>query len=165
MTVTWECKRYRPVVCTVIQNFAPSPPVGPTHMPRTSRWPSRLIPIATRPVGDFAVTDLDHDRLWRQEGLRVPYRKGKKPLRGNGHVGHFCPVQPNVLWAMDFQFDQTTDARTLKLFNFIDEYTRECPVIVVERSINGDLVVATLDRLAEYAKRWHEPQQPQPQLS
>ena len=49
-------------------------------------------------------------RLWRQEGLRVPYRKRKKPLRGNGHVGQFCPIQPNVLWAMDFQFDQTTDA-------------------------------------------------------
>jgi putative transposase len=87
-------------------------------------------------------------RLWREEGLRVPYRKRKKPLRGNGHVGAFCPIRPNVLWAMDFQFDQTTDARMLKLFNIIDEYTRECPAIVVERSINADMVVATLDRLA-----------------
>jgi len=128
------------------------------------RWGWRRAAVQARQEG-WRVNNKRIRRLWRQEGLRVPYRKGKKPLRGNGHVGHFCPVQPNVLWAMDFQFDQTTDARTLKLFNVIDEYTRECPVIVVERSINGDLVVATLDRLAEYAKRWHEPQQPQPQLS
>ena len=30
----------------------------------------------------------------------------------------------------------------------IDEFTRECPAIVVERSIDADAVVAILDRLA-----------------
>ena len=60
----------------------------------------------------------------------------------------FCPIRPNVLWALDFQFDQTADARTLKLLNVIDEYTRECPAIVVDRNIDADKVVATLDRIA-----------------
>lgn len=63
------------------------------------------------------------------------------------HVGGFCPIQPNVLWALDFQFDQTADAQTLKLLNVIDEHTRECPAIVVDRSIDADKVVATLERL------------------
>jgi putative transposase len=57
-------------------------------------------------------------------------------------------IRPNVLWALDFQFDQTSDARTLKLLNVIDEFTRECPAIVVERSIDADGVVATLDKIA-----------------
>ena len=35
----------------------------------------------------------------------------------------------------------------MKLLNVIDEFTRECPAIVVERSIDADRVVATLDRL------------------
>jgi hypothetical protein len=36
-----------------------------------------------------------------------------------------CPIAPNVVRTMDFQFDQTADGRTLKLLNVIDEYTRE----------------------------------------
>ncbi len=56
-------------------------------------------------------------------------------------------VVPNALWAMDFQFDTTTDGRTIKLLNIIDEYTRETLAIVVDRSIDADKVVATLERL------------------
>ena len=88
-------------------------------------------------------------RLWRAEGLKVPYRRRKKPHRGLGvAVGPMCPIRPNVLWALDFQFDTTVDGRTLKLLNVVDEFTRECPAIVVDRSINADRVVATLDRIA-----------------
>ena len=51
-------------------------------------------------------------RLWRAEGLKVPYRKRKRPLRGIGvAMGAMCPIRPNVLWALDFQFDQTTDGQ------------------------------------------------------
>lgn len=63
-------------------------------------------------------------------------------------VGAMCPIRPNALWALDFQFDVTADGRTLKLLNIVDEYTRECPAIVVDRHIDADRVVATLDRLA-----------------
>jgi len=89
-------------------------------------------------------------RLWRDEGLRVPYRKKKRPLRGIGvPVGQMCPIQPNVIWAMDFQFDQTRDGRLLKLLNVIDEYTRECLSIDVSRNIDADKVVTCLERLAQ----------------
>lgn len=91
-------------------------------------------------------------RLWRAEGLKVAYRKRKRPPNGVGtHVGAMCPIRPNVIWALDFQFDQTADTRPVKCLNVIDEFTRECPAIVVERSIDADRVVATLERLA--AKR------------
>jgi transposase InsO family protein len=59
-----------------------------------------------------------------------------------------CPIAPNVIWALDFQFDQTSDGRILKLLNVIDEYSRECLAIDVERSIDADGVVRCLDRLA-----------------
>jgi putative transposase len=96
----------------------------------------------------WQVNDKRIRRLWRDEGLKVPYKRRKKRLTGVGaHVGAMCPIRPNVLWAMDFQFDVTVDGRTLKLLNVIDEFTRECPAIVVDRSIDADAVVATLDRL------------------
>jgi putative transposase len=88
-------------------------------------------------------------RLWRAEGLRVAYRKRKRRLRGIGApVGAMCPIAPTVVWALDFQFDQTADGRMLKLLNVIDEYTRECLAIEVDRSIDADAVVACLDQLA-----------------
>jgi hypothetical protein len=39
--------RLRSSVSTLIQNLAPSPAPGPTPMRSTSRWPSRLTPMAT----------------------------------------------------------------------------------------------------------------------
>ena len=112
------------------------------------RWGWRRAARAARDAG-WAVNDKRIHRLWRAEGLRVPYRKRKKPLRGIGtNVGAFCPIRPNVVWALDFQFDQTADGRVLKLLNVIDEFTREALAIDVDRSIDADAVVRCLDRLA-----------------
>jgi putative transposase len=58
------------------------------------------------------------------------------------------PIHPNVIWAMDFQFDTTADGRTVKLLNVIDELTREALAIEADRSIDADGVVDVLDRLA-----------------
>ena len=87
-------------------------------------------------------------RLWREEGLRVPTKQRKKRLTGVGtHVGAMSPIAPNALWALDFQFDATIDGHQVKLLNIIDEYTRECLAIVVDRSIDAHRVVGTLARL------------------
>lgn len=95
-------------------------------------------------------------RLWRDEGLQVPTKKRKHPLRGIGvHVGAMCPIAPDALWALDFQFDHTIDGRQVKMLNVIDEYTRECLEIRVEHSIDADQVVATLEAIT--ARRGRAP--------
>jgi putative transposase len=114
---------------------------------RRPRWSWRRAAKAARREG-LVVNDKRIQRLWRDEGSKVPYRKRKKPLRGIGSaVAAMCPIAPNALW-LDFQFDVTGDGRTPKRLNIVDEYTRECPAIVVARPIDADLVVATLDRIA-----------------
>ena len=114
---------------------------------RRPRWGWRRAATAARKAG-WAVNNKRIHRLWRAGGLRVPYRKKKRPLRGIGvAVGAMSPIRPNVVWALDFVFDQTADGRMLKLLNVIDEYTRECLAIDVERSIDADAVVACLERL------------------
>jgi putative transposase len=85
-------------------------------------------------------------RLWREEGLKVPSVKAHKHVVKHGSpIGAMCPIAPNVIWAADFQFDTTTDTRPFKVFNLIDEYTREVPIMHVERSIKAIDVVACLD--------------------
>ena len=101
------------------------------------RWGWRRAAKAARRDG-WRVNDKRIQRLWREEGLRVPYRKRKKPLRGVGAtVGAMCLIAPNALWARDSQFDTTADNRTLKLLNIVDEFTRECLTIDVARSIDA----------------------------
>lgn len=52
------------------------------------------------------------------------------------------------MWAVDFQFDSTTDGRRIKIGSIIDEHTRECLSRMVERNITGEDLIAELDRLA-----------------
>ena len=43
--------------------------------------------------------------------------------------------------------DATEDGRRLKMMPVVDEYSRECLALEVERSITSEEVVKTLDRL------------------
>ena len=88
-------------------------------------------------------------RLWREEGLRVPVKRRKRQRLGDSAVPavRLRAERPNHVWALDFQFDQTADGRVLKLLNIVDEHTREALAIVAARSITADATAATLDRI------------------
>jgi len=88
-------------------------------------------------------------RLWREEGLRVPARRRKRMrLRASTtSARHLRAERRNQVWALDFQFDTTVDGRILKLLHVVDEHTREALAIVVARRIDADRTVAALDRL------------------
>ena len=89
-------------------------------------------------------------RLCRDEGLRVLKKAKKRSRVGVSTISgtRLRATHPNHVWAIDFQFDQTTDLRTLKLLNITDEFTKEALTIDVRRSITADDTVAVLDRLA-----------------
>jgi transposase InsO family protein len=87
-------------------------------------------------------------RLWREEGLRrPPPRRAKKRRLGSSDGTRLRAEHPNHVWALDFQFDETTDQRRLKLLNIVDEHTREALAMEVDRSIGADAVVGCLQRL------------------
>jgi putative transposase len=48
---------------------------------------------------------------------------------------------------LDFQFDTTSDGRTLKLLHVVDEYTREALAMRVARSIDADHTTRVLDQI------------------
>jgi putative transposase len=89
-------------------------------------------------------------RLWKEAGLRVLAKQRKrKRLSGQGENG--CTRRraeyKNHVWSYDFVMDQSADGRRLKMLTVVDEYTRECLSIVVERSITAEDVVKTLATL------------------
>ena len=88
-------------------------------------------------------------RLWREEGLRVPARRRKRRRPGGSTVPaeRLRAEHPNHVWALDLQFDQTADGRLLKLLNVADEYTREALAIVVGRRTDADATVDILGQI------------------
>jgi transposase InsO family protein len=87
-------------------------------------------------------------RLWREEGLRVPQRRRRK-RRGTSTTPPMVNADaPNRVWAVDFQFDSTTDGRSIKIVSIVDEHTRVCLGGPVERGITDEDLIAELDPLA-----------------
>ena len=90
-------------------------------------------------------------RLWKQQGLKVPKKQRKKQRLG--HSGNSCmrakAKHMNHVWSCDFVMDQTSDGQRLKLLPVVDEFTRECLAIEVERCLTAADVVATLKYLFE----------------
>lgn len=89
------------------------------------------------------------ERIWRQEGLKVPQ---KQPQRGrlwlqNGSCVRLRPCGPNHVWAYDFVLARTHEGRAFRLLTVIDEYTRECLAIRVARQIRSDDVLDLLAKL------------------
>ena len=90
-------------------------------------------------------------RLWRREGLKVPQKQRKRRRLGGGENACFRrkAVSMNDVWSYDFVMDQTSDGKRLKMLPVVDEFTRECLTIEVERSMTALDVVNTLKYLFE----------------
>ena len=90
-------------------------------------------------------------RLWRREGLKVPQVQRKRRRLGQSENG--CArrrsERPDHVWSYDFIHDQTADGRGLKILPVVDEFTRGCLTIEVERGLTAEDVVSTLEYLFE----------------
>jgi len=89
------------------------------------------------------------ERIWRREGLKVPK---KQPKRGrlwlnDGSCIRLRPEHKDHVWSYDFMEDRTSDGRKFRILNIIDEYTRECLLVRVERHLNSQDVIDALFEL------------------
>lgn len=86
------------------------------------------------------------ERLWRQEGLKVPWKqpKRKRLWFNDGSCIRLRPEHRNHVWSYDFIADRTHDGRAFRMLTIIDEYTRECLSITVARKLNSMSVIESL---------------------
>ncbi len=87
-------------------------------------------------------------RIWREEGLKVQPRHHKRRRPPSGEpLGR--AQRPNHVWAIDFQFDATSDGRMLKLANVVDEFTREALSTRTDRRCTAEDLVQVLEPLVD----------------
>jgi putative transposase len=134
----------------------------PRAKPDEQRLTARIVELA-REYGRYGyrrITALLHregwrvnakrvERIWRQEGLKVPRRQ---PKRGrlwlsDGSCIRKRAERRNHVWSYDFVFDRTHDGRPLRMLTLVDEYTRECLAIDVERRLDSEDVLDRLEKL------------------
>lgn len=92
-------------------------------------------------------------RIWKREGLKVAQPRKQKRARWGGsenscirrraeHIDH--------VWSWDFIHDQTSDGQALKILSVVDEFSKECLVLLVERHITAERMI---DALCELFRR------------
>jgi putative transposase len=89
------------------------------------------------------------ERIWRREGVKVPQ---KQPKRGrlwlnDGSCIRLRPEYPNHVWSNDFIEDRTHNGSKFRMLNVIDEFTRECIAIRVNRGLKAVDVIDVLSDL------------------
>jgi transposase InsO family protein len=85
-------------------------------------------------------------RLYREEGLTVRKRKGRKRATGM-RTPILVEARPNARWSVDFVHDQLSNGRRFRILNVIDDVTKECLAAIADTSISGRRVARELDAI------------------
>jgi len=98
---------------------------------------------------DWLVNHKRAERIWRQEGLKVPQKQPKRRRLwlNDGSCIRLRPQFKDHVWSYDLVMARTADGRAFRILNIIDEYTRECLAILVKRHITSQDVIDQLFQL------------------
>ncbi len=91
-------------------------------------------------------------RLYREEGLQVRKRGGRKRALGTRRP-MLLPTKANERWSLDFVSDAFTDGRRFRVLAVVDDYSRECLSLVADTSLSGIRVTRELDALIKQRGR------------
>jgi putative transposase len=89
------------------------------------------------------------ERIWRQEGLKVPAKQPKRRRLwlGDGSCIRLRPPHRKHVWTYDFVMNRTADGRSFRMLTIVDEFTRECLAIDVGRKLTSEDVLERLSDL------------------
>lgn len=92
----------------------------------------------------YAVNHKHIERLWRAEGLQLPRRKTvRRRLDEPGEVQKRAE-SVNQVWSYDFTQDRTERGQLVRVLAVLDEFTRECLILLAARSFPATQVVTVL---------------------
>ncbi len=117
----------------------------------SSRWKRfgyRRLHIMLRREG-ICINHKKTYRLYKEAGLTLPKRSKKKKYEKRGMPERII-TEANVRWSMDFVSDRTRYGSNLRILTVIDEVTRECLALEVDKSLTGKRVTAVLNRIAVF---------------
>jgi putative transposase len=137
---TWQYQRRPdPATTTLLERLQ-------AHATARPRFGYRRLQILLEREG-LRVNHKRVHRVYRAAGLQVRRRRRKRLTRGD-RVPLPSASGPRDRWSMDFTTDTLADGRNFRTLNIVDDFTRECVAIEVDRSLPGLRLTRVLDRLA-----------------
>ncbi len=85
-------------------------------------------------------------RLWCLGGLALPRRRPRRKVRTGARLRPLAD-RPNAVWTYHFIHDAAANGLRFKCLTVVDEYTRECLAITVDRSLPARRVLEVLGHL------------------
>lgn len=90
-------------------------------------------------------------RLYRRSQLGLQRRRSRKRrVTAAGAGARPAAVGCNQVWTMDFLHDRLTSGRRFRVFDVLDQFSRECLAFAAEGRLRGEDVVGVLERV----QRW-----------
>ena len=89
------------------------------------------------------------ERIWKREGLKVPQKQPKRRRLwlNDGSCIRLRPECKDHVWSYDFVMARTSDGRSFRILTILDEYSRECLAMKVDRHISSQDVIDQLYEL------------------
>lgn len=113
------------------------------------RWGFGLCFLYLRNVKGFAWNHKRVYRIYRELELNLRI-KPKRRIKRDKPDALSVPAAANEVWSMDFMSDSLSDGRSLRTFNLIDDYNRECLAIDVDLSMPALRVIRSLEQVIEW---------------
>lgn len=97
----------------------------------------------------FRVNHKRVERIWREEGLKVPQKQPKRSRLwlADGSCIRLKPEYANHVWTYDFVSERTKDGRKIRILTVLDEFSREALAIVAKRRFTSEDVIEVLAKL------------------
>lgn len=93
---------------------------------------------------------VNHKRVYRlycEEGLHLRSKRPKRRVSAAHRANRPQATRLNESWSMDFVSDSLFNGRRFRAFTLVDNFSRECPGILVDKSITGEAVVQFIRRI------------------
>ena len=92
------------------------------------------------------------ERLYTDAGLNLPRKRRKRKWQGR-QLEMPKPEAPDHRWSMDFVHDRTADGRRFRVFNVVNDCTREAVICLPERSFSGHRIISELEQIFEIREK------------
>ena len=87
-----------------------------------------------------------HLSVYTEDGLAVRTKVRKKIAR-RSRVPALRATRPNEKWSMDFVAARLLDGRWFRVLTVVDQFTRECLLLLVDSSLTGQKVALALSQV------------------
>jgi putative transposase len=86
---------------------------------------------------------------WKRKYAGMGLGELRKKAASRQRVSQGLATAPNQRWSMDFVSDRLADGRWFRVLTVVDQFTRECLLLLADSALSGERVAVALEGVVE----------------